>query len=164
MLDIRRSRLEKKYLNTFFFFHFIPTHNNTTQHNKMSQGTRLLLVTCLLALIVAPCVLGKGKKGKNSSGGTTGGVSGLTGAATSGACATYVGRCRLDHFPIDGSLTTTKGHSTFQSANLPWNKAVDTAALSPQSSTIINWLNTHGGWGTGKLKIDFSITVLESSR
>jgi len=132
MLDILRSRLEKKYLNTFsLLFSFHSNTQPTVQHNKMSHGTRLLLVTCLLVLIVAPCVLGKGKKGKNSSGGITGGVSGLT--ATSGACATYVGRCRLDHSPIDGSLTTTKGHSTFQSAKLPWNKAVDTAALSPSS-------------------------------
>jgi len=110
-------------------------------------------VSFLLVLIVAPCVLGKSKKGQKgqkgqkgkSSGGNSGSVSGFAGTASSGACATYV------------------GHSTFASSNLPWNKAVDAAALSPQSSTIINWLSTHGGWGTGLLKIDFSITVLESS-
>lgn len=45
------------------------------------------------------------------------------------------------------------------SADMPWNKRVDSAPKDPQSDTIINALQTRG-WGFGRLQIDFSIDVL----
>jgi hypothetical protein len=39
---------------------------------------------------------------------------------------------------------------------------VDTAAVDPDSSTITRWLADNGGWGTGSMRIDFSIEVLSA--
>ena len=43
----------------------------------------------------------------------------------------------------------------------PWTQDISSAALDPQSSTIINWLQSQGGWGLGRLQIDYSIEVLK---
>jgi hypothetical protein len=39
---------------------------------------------------------------------------------------------------------------------------VDSAALDPDSPTITRWLQDHGSWGTGSMRIDFSIEVLQA--
>jgi len=44
----------------------------------------------------------------------------------------------------------------------PWNKSVKDLAKSSKSDTIINWLKNNGGWGSGSMKIDFGLTVLEA--
>jgi len=41
------------------------------------------------------------------------------------------------------------------------NQDITTAALDPESAQIINGLKASGGWGTGIMAIDFSITVLQ---
>jgi serine/threonine-protein kinase len=45
---------------------------------------------------------------------------------------------------------------------MPWTKDVSGLAPSAQSSAIINWLSSNGGWGGGSLKIDFGISVLHA--
>jgi len=47
----------------------------------------------------------------------------------------------------------------FQAPNA-WNNAVDSAQLSSSSSSILSALAAAGGWGTGKIQIDFSMKVL----
>jgi serine/threonine-protein kinase len=44
----------------------------------------------------------------------------------------------------------------------PWTEAVDGEPPSAASKTILDWLATNGGFGLGKLQIDFSIHVLEA--
>jgi serine/threonine-protein kinase len=50
------------------------------------------------------------------------------------------------------------GGGIFTAAN-PWNTPVDGDPKSPASDAIIQWLASNGGWGTGAMRIDFSITV-----
>ncbi len=40
---------------------------------------------------------------------------------------------------------------------------IDSAALDPDSTTITRWLQDNGGFGTGEMRIDFSIEVLAAA-
>jgi len=53
------------------------------------------------------------------------------------------------------------GHGLF-SASAPWYKDVSTAPLDRQSAEVMRGLEARGGWGTGSLRIDFSIEVLRA--
>ncbi len=44
-------------------------------------------------------------------------------------------------------------------ADEPWNRRVDSDAKDASSDAITQWLSNAGGWGTGSMKIDFSITL-----
>ena len=44
-----------------------------------------------------------------------------------------------------------------------WTQNVSHAVLDPQSATIIKWLADAGGWGTGRMRVDFSIRVLQAN-
>ena len=44
-----------------------------------------------------------------------------------------------------------------------WTQDVSTAPADPQSATIINSLAQAGGWGTGILRVDFSIRVMQAN-
>jgi serine/threonine-protein kinase len=44
----------------------------------------------------------------------------------------------------------------------PWTQDVSHAPVDPQSSTIIAWLADAGGWGTGRMRVDFSLRVLQA--
>ncbi|PID38856.1 MAG: hypothetical protein CSA65_08405 [Proteobacteria bacterium] len=54
----------------------------------------------------------------------------------------------------------TAGH--YFPAGSIWTKDVSSAPLQSNSSAIINWLANAGGWGTGQMRIDFSIEVLRA--
>lgn len=41
-----------------------------------------------------------------------------------------------------------------------WYREVSRTAVDPQSAQVISWLAGNGGWGNGRLQIDFSIEVL----
>lgn len=41
-----------------------------------------------------------------------------------------------------------------------WYQDISQAPLDPQSSEVISWLDAAGGWGTGTMRIDFSIEVM----
>ena len=44
----------------------------------------------------------------------------------------------------------------------PWTKSVADAPKSASSDAITGWLADHGGWGTPRLRIEFSIKVLHA--
>ena len=44
-----------------------------------------------------------------------------------------------------------------------WTQDVSTVPVDPQSATIINSLSQAGGWGTGIMRVDFSIRVLQGN-
>jgi hypothetical protein len=44
-----------------------------------------------------------------------------------------------------------------------WTQDISHAPLDPQSSTIIAWLADAGGWGTGKMRVDFGLRVLQAN-
>jgi hypothetical protein len=60
------------------------------------------------------------------------------------------------------TTSTTVAGRLFEAPN-PWHTDVSTLPKSAQSDTIIQALNTAGGWGTGSFRIDFSIEVLEAN-
>ncbi len=43
-----------------------------------------------------------------------------------------------------------------------WNQDVSHAPVDPNSAAIIDWLSKDGGWGRGKMQIDFSLRVLQA--
>lgn len=43
-----------------------------------------------------------------------------------------------------------------------WTQDVSKAPVDPQSSAIIGWLAGAGGWGNGRMQIDFTIRVLQA--
>jgi serine/threonine-protein kinase len=51
------------------------------------------------------------------------------------------------------------GKGVFEAPN-PWTKEVDFLGKSPGSDEIIAWLDDNGGWGHGRLEIDFNLNVL----
>ncbi len=61
-----------------------------------------------------------------------------------------------------GATPTTIPGRLFEAPN-PWNTDVSTLPKSAQSDGIIQALSAAGGWGTGTMRIDFSIEVLESN-
>lgn len=44
-----------------------------------------------------------------------------------------------------------------------WTQDVSHGAVDPQSSAIINWLAEAGGWGHGRMQIDFGVRVLQAN-
>jgi serine/threonine-protein kinase len=48
------------------------------------------------------------------------------------------------------------------SAPEPWTKAVGDLPRSSSSDAIIGWLDSHGGWGTHDLRIEFGLKVLHA--
>jgi hypothetical protein len=43
-----------------------------------------------------------------------------------------------------------------------WTHSVIHDPVDPRSSTIINWLENAGGWGTGQMRVDFGMRVMEA--
>lgn len=43
-----------------------------------------------------------------------------------------------------------------------FNQPIDTAPLHPRSAEMTQWLADNGGWGFGRMQIDFSLTVMEA--
>jgi hypothetical protein len=44
-----------------------------------------------------------------------------------------------------------------------WTQDISHAPLDPQSAAIISWLADAGGWGHGRMQVDFSIRVMQAS-
>jgi hypothetical protein len=44
-----------------------------------------------------------------------------------------------------------------------WTQDIRRAPLAPQSSEMISWLADAGGWGHGRMQIDFAVRVLQAS-
>lgn len=63
--------------------------------------------------------------------------------------------------PGGGPGLPGRGDGVFQAPNV-WSEPVDLAAVHPQSQAMIDRLVADGGFGGGRLQIDFSIAVLEA--
>lgn len=70
--------------------------------------------------------------------------------------------------------TTTTDQTGTQTASSPslvqyfpaaaiWTQDVSNAPVDPQSATMINALAQAGGWGTGSMRVDFSLRVLQAN-
>lgn len=54
------------------------------------------------------------------------------------------------------------GSRLFAAAENPWHRDVSSLPKSPSSDAVIGWLDDAGGWGSGRMLIDFGINVLEA--
>jgi serine/threonine-protein kinase len=61
----------------------------------------------------------------------------------------------------DSSAHSDPGSALFLAPNA-WTERVDSAPLAPSSGAVLGWLAQQGGWGTGEMRIDFSMEVLEA--
>ncbi len=62
------------------------------------------------------------------------------------------------------SVTTTTVSNRYFPDGAIWYQDISSAALDSQSTAIINWLNTAGGWGnSNKFEVDFSFMVLQAN-
>ncbi len=69
------------------------------------------------------------------------------------ACADHAGGSRTSTAALgDGVLTAPNA----------WNVDLSALPASPSSDTVIPWLARQGGWGTGTLRIDFSMQLLQA--
>jgi hypothetical protein len=67
--------------------------------------------------------------------------------------------------PTEGTPSAASNPAPSATANLfhapqPWTKDVSAMPRSDKSDRITGWLSDHGGWGTKRLRIEFSIKVL----
>jgi nucleoside-diphosphate-sugar epimerase len=44
-----------------------------------------------------------------------------------------------------------------------WTQDISHASVDPQSATMISWLADAGGWGHGRMQVDFGLRVLQAS-
>lgn len=58
--------------------------------------------------------------------------------------------------------TPQAGHGPYFPADAPWYQDVSNAPVDAESAAVISWLAGAGGWGGGRMQIDFSIEVLEA--
>lgn len=61
---------------------------------------------------------------------------------------------KLDHIPAPAGY--------FPAGSI-WTQDISHAPLDPQSATIIDWLAGAGGWGRGRMQIDFSLRVVQAN-
>jgi hypothetical protein len=54
------------------------------------------------------------------------------------------------------------GHGPYFPADSPWYQDVSMSPVDSESTAVINWLASVGGWGGGRMQIDFTIEVLEA--
>jgi serine/threonine-protein kinase len=53
--------------------------------------------------------------------------------------------------------------ATYFPAGSVWTQDISHASLDPQSSEIISWLAGAGGWGNGRMQIDWNMRVVQAS-
>lgn len=119
-----------------------------------------------LAFVFTAAACGGGNNGTGGNAGSGTGATGTGGTGTGGTGGNATGGNGTGGMGTGGVGTggmgtgggTPTGGGLFQ-AKEPWNTPVDQSPVDPASQPIIEWLASNGGWGTGQMRIDFSITV-----
>ncbi len=75
-----------------------------------------------------------------------------TGIAVLCGCALFAVAAGI----ADAQTPPPAGHGPYFPADSPWYQDVSAAPLDPESATVINWLSGAGGWGGGRMQIDFT--------
>lgn len=63
--------------------------------------------------------------------------------------------------PNQNNVNGVRGLLYFPAESI-WYEDVSNASLDAQSDAVVDWLQSNGGWGGGRMQIDFSIEVLEA--
>jgi len=124
------------------------------------------VVGCVVIVATAAC----GGDPAEEPGGGPGGASSGSGAGTpTGTATTGSGGGSSATTGSGGSSSTTGSGGSSSSTtgdyfpNGSWiYEDITNAPLRSDSSAMTQWLEDHGGWGTGKMRIDFSIEVLHA--
>jgi hypothetical protein len=120
---------------------------------EATGGTGGGIVSIMTGDAAAPGTGGSAPSGGSSGTGGrrgTGGAPGTGGAATGGNSGT------------GGMAVSPPPGSTLFPASAPWYQDISRAPLDPQSGPALAGLQAKGGWGTGQIRIDFSIEVLRA--
>ncbi len=146
----------------------------------MRTGTLLLRLGTSSLICIEGCaggalggsgvVGGAGHAATTASGGastssTTTGPGGAGGAASTGGAggaASTGGAGGAASTGGAGGAASTGGGAVgalFEAPN-PWTKKVDALAKDATSDAVMGWLEQAGGWGTGQMRIDFSLELL----
>lgn len=68
----------------------------------------------------------------------------------------------------DNGNENEDGDSVVRAVRFPqsaiWYQDISDAPLAENSAAVMNWLDENGGWGTGQMRIDFSIEVLTADK
>lgn len=64
--------------------------------------------------------------------------------------------------PLLAQSTRAQGRARYFPDEAVWYQDVSSAPLDGQSEEIVRWLESAGGWGLGRMQIDFSIEVLSA--
>ena len=83
----------------------------------------------------------------------------LVAALCGGACASGNGSPPDDASPVPSAPAPSEG--SYFPAGAPWSRDVSADPLDPESGAVVAYLDAVG-WGTGQMRIDFSIEVLEA--
>jgi hypothetical protein len=59
-------------------------------------------------------------------------------------------------------LDSTSTTAPYFPQGSPWTQDISHAAVDPNSSKIITWLASVGGWGFGRMQTDFSLRVIQA--
>lgn len=65
--------------------------------------------------------------------------------------------------PVIAGLHATQADGRYFPATAPWYKDISSAPLASDSSAITQWMVQHAppnGWGTGRMRVDFSIAAI----
>lgn len=70
-------------------------------------------------------------------------------------------------FPQSASTNEKPANTVPAPAYFPagsfWTQDVSSVPPDPQSDKIIQWLSNAGGWGTGRMRVDFAIRVMQAN-
>jgi serine/threonine-protein kinase len=119
----------------------------------------LVLMRWSVLLIAAPLMLGCDMTPANDmdSGGGDSGNADSSNADSSNSDSSSSGSNGLDAVAMGAG-----GAAVRFSASTIWYEDISSAAIDSQSADVIDWLASNGGWGTGEMRIDFSIEVLSA--
>jgi hypothetical protein len=129
-----------------------------------------LVSSTLTTVLLAACAQPRGElpEPSRSGGGGSGIVPITTGdaspASSPDGAVVISTRDASSASPPDGgaALIPPRTGATLFPATAPWYQDISGAPVDAQSGAVIAGLGAHGGWGTGSLRIDFSIEVLQA--
>lgn len=146
-------------------------HRPRSPRRPVTESTRLGVAALTLAFLAChsrpsdtTSAASGGRGGAPGQGGASSSSGGQGGAASGPAGSTGAGGTSSSSAASTGSSGTGGGPSgvaLFEAKN-PWNTPVENDPPSTSSKAVIGWLASNGGFGLGKVQIDFSIHVLEA--
>lgn len=81
-------------------------------------------------------------------------------------CGVFVTALAIRRYLVDvraAKLERTIPSAEYFPPDSIWTQDVSQAPIDPHSATMIGWLAKNGGWGRGRMEVDFSIRVLRAS-